>query len=161
MSWKVIKVRGRKIEFDEVQKVKITAYIPEDLNRALRELIQKKYRRYEKGLLSWEITQALYHWVYLHAGGTHKNTQATDLSNIEIKINPVNPPPKVLAVYNAVKRYIFEKMGGPVQSIDYNILKEAIEHVRGTDRRTIRKWIDLFLRYKLIKRISYSVFELT
>jgi len=38
-------------------------------------------------------------------------------------------------------------------------LIDAISAIRGTDKRTIRKWMDLFVKYKLIKWIAGEIFE--
>jgi hypothetical protein len=47
-------------------KVQLKVWISEELDGKLRELIAQKYKKYEKGLLSYEVEQALQTWLALH-----------------------------------------------------------------------------------------------
>ncbi|RLC73723.1 MAG: hypothetical protein DRI26_00095 [Chloroflexi bacterium] len=149
----VILKEGNKIKLQFTEMAHLHVLIPRSLDRALRELIARKYGEFRKGLLSWEVTQALTYWVSLH---TQKHTKSADLI-----INQVNPVPKVFIVYRQVKDYILRKHGYPVQQISYDELREAISSIRGSDPRTIKKWIRIFMESKLIKLIAPHVYELT
>jgi len=61
-----------------------------------------------------------------------------------------------------VKNYLKERYGMLMisgQHISRRFLVEAIMATRGIDPRTVRKWIKLFLQYKLIKHISGELYE--
>ena len=74
-----------------------------------------------------------------------------DTQIFEIK-NKVNPQPRVFSVYKNVKEYLKK------QGIEYQCtlekLVEAISFTRGNDRRTVRKWLNEFSKYRCIKEIS-------
>jgi len=134
-------------------KTKLQVWIPNTLNEKFRELIHQKYQKYEKGLLSYEVEMALRHWLALHT-----NTQNT----FSLSGKP-NPPPRVMHVFNQVKdwllsHYYYELQTGQQISIDH--LKKAIMVVRGSDPRTIEKWLKVFVKMKLVKPITGASWEI-
>jgi len=74
-------------------KVGLYVSISKETEKALRELIMRKYGDYRKGYLSYEVECALQAWI-----ATHKSTQ-TDST-----INRINPLPKYYLVWQDVKR---------------------------------------------------------
>jgi hypothetical protein len=135
-----------------VRKVQIWCYIPEDLNDELRQLIQEKYKHYVRGLFSWEVEQAIRHWLAMH-----KEAQGAKI------INRANPRHDVGAVFTQVKRYLLQNYYEeliPGATIPLRHLEEAIMAVRGGDKRTVRKWLELFHRFGLVKPITQAVWEL-
>ncbi|RLJ03456.1 MAG: hypothetical protein DRP08_03535, partial [Candidatus Aenigmatarchaeota archaeon] len=108
------------------RKVQLLVWIPESLNEKLRSLIQQKYNRYERGLLSYEVEMALRSWIALH---TRAQKQLTT-ERIP------NPTPKVQIVFAQVKDWLlrnyYEELV-PGQQILTQHLREAIENVRGSD----------------------------
>jgi len=48
------------------ERVKVGFFLSRDLIDRFRVLIQQKYNKYEKGLLSYEAEMALRHWLALH-----------------------------------------------------------------------------------------------
>ena len=72
----------------------------------------------------------------------------------------MNPSPKAYIVFENVKQYLRRKWGILPQQVSYSDLAEAISAVRGSDKRTIKKWISEFLKYRLIKTIAPNVYEL-
>jgi hypothetical protein len=135
-----------------VRKVQIKCYIPEDLNDELRQLIQEKYKYYTRGLFSWEVEQAIRHWL-----AVHKEAQGAKI------INPVNPRHEISVVFVQVKQYLLKKYYDelhPGATIPLKHLEEAIGAVRGNDPRTVRKWLELFHRFGLVKPITQAVWEL-
>jgi len=121
--------------------------IDPQINKELRLLIIKKHGIFYKGLLSDEINEALAHWIRLHT-----RTQ----ENIHI----INPPNKVSTTFSKVIQFLKEKYGYAPREVTYDDLVYCIDCVRGGDKRTIRKWLRAFIKYKLIKRISDHTFEI-
>lgn len=140
-------------------KVPLLVRIDKQTDKLLREFIAAKYKHYEKGLLSFEVEQAILNWVALHT-----NAQKPSQRDLNVALNIPNPHPRVLQVWWQVKAW-FEKRYGDSLSrgahLSVKLLREAIAAVRGNDERTIRKWIGEFHRYGLIKPINnvYTVWE--
>jgi len=133
-------------------RVQFKVWISKELNKKFRELIALKYKTYEKGLLSWEVEQALMNWIALHHA-KHTNAQ----------IPEPNPPPKVFKVFRQVKAYIEKEYGTTLERgahIGRPLLEKAIMAIRGSDSRTIRHWLETFHKFELIKPITAGVWEL-
>jgi hypothetical protein len=142
----------RRRRMVKTRKVRICLFISEELEAKLRALINQKYKLYEKGLLSNEVELALRNWIALHT-----NAQTT------LDINPPNPTPKVALVFAQVKQYLlnnwyYELLPG--QQIPLTHLEKAIMAVRGSDKRTVRRWLESFHKMGLVKPITASVWEL-
>lgn len=127
-----------------IMKVKLQVWINKDLNDKLRELINQKYKKYEKGNLSNEVEEALRNWIAAHTNA-HKFEQT-------------NPEPRVYKVWEEVKKVL--KDWGYFQQVNLRELKKAIAIVRGNDYRTIRKWLNEFKKFKLIKELTPQVYEI-
>jgi len=133
------------------EKVRLQIYIPDELDAKFRALVQSKYQKYEKGLLSYEAEMALRHWLSLHT-----ETQNT------LDTKPPNPIPKVSLAYMKVKEYLLSTVPGspyyfslqPGQQIPRRHLTLAISNTRGSDQRTITKWMKQFKANGLIKPIN-------
>lgn len=133
-------------------RVKVGLFIDKGLIEQFRALIQKKYNTYEKGLLSYEAEMALRNWLSLHT-----NAQTS------LDIKKPNPTPKVVIIFSQVKNYLlsnfyFELKSG--QQININHLKKAIMELRGSDTRTVNKWIHIFHKMGLIKPITSATWEI-
>jgi len=131
-------------------KKQLNVLINEDVLEKFRRLVKMKYTNL-KGVMSLEVEQALKHWILLHTQDAHKPMIASP-----------NPQPNVAIVFQQVKDYLKNKYGiefFPGQQIHRRFIVEGIRVVRGTDPRTVRKWVSLFLEYKLIKPISANLFE--
>jgi hypothetical protein len=116
-----------------------------------RNLIQKKYGEYRKGLLSFEAEEALCNWIALHASA--QNTMVT---------RPLNSEPMVMNVFMEVKRYLLNYYG-ELQSgsqVQRRHVEDAIMNVRGKDPRTVKTWLKAFYRMELIKPIAGEVWEI-
>jgi len=133
-------------------KVGIYIVLDEEIEKRLRELIARKYERVEKGLLSYEVQQAIQSWLALH---THAHTREIN--------QKANPPPIVDSIYRRVRRNLAEKYG---YSLNETIqaprihLVNAIMGVRGVDERTVKKWMNKFTEFKLVKHIAGELYEL-
>ena len=142
-------MRGRRGR--ESKKVQLKVYISYTTNEKLRELIAQKYQSYEKGLLSHEVEQAILTWIAMH-------TQAQSTP-----IHKPNPPNKVAVVFAQVKDWLlghYYDVLIPGQQILSDHLEEAIMAIRGSDQRTVRKWMEAFERFGLIKHIKGKVYEI-
>jgi len=141
--------RDRRFKEDLEQ---LHLWIPRSVVRRFRELIAVKYKTYEKGLLSWEATQALQNWIELHMG---EHTRA--------QISRPNPPANVYKVYLQVRDWMELECGREFErgnQVGAPFLEKAIAAVRGGDKRTIRKWMKLFHQFGLIKPLTAGVWEL-
>ena len=129
-----------------MEKEQIKFYIERNLNKQLRELINRKYEKYERGLLSAEINLAIAAWIdrhtQMHAGFS------------------INPRPRTAQVADAVKNYLTKKNGFRPQQVTLDELTNAISVLRGNDKRTIGKWLKEFAKWRIIKEVAPSVFEL-
>lgn len=133
-------------------KVQMGFYISRDLERKFREFLAFKYQTIERGLISNEIEQALEHWIALH----------TKAQKSEMSVAP-NPLPRVSKVYLSIKHYMVTHFYGvlePGAVVHNKYLREAISQVRGSDERTIKKWLRIFDGAHLIKWISPTLWEL-
>jgi hypothetical protein len=135
-----------------LRKVKVGVFINEDLMARFRKLIMEKYNKYEKGLLSYEVENALRYWIALHTNAQNTMTK-----------NKPNPTPKVISVWMQVKEYLLKNWYIeliPGQQIARVHLEKAITAVRGGDRRTIDKWLNIFVKMGLVKPITSATWEI-
>jgi hypothetical protein len=134
---------------------KILICISPETDGKLRELIVKKHGRYERGLLSREVEEALVNWILLHRG-------EREIFKGNSQSQQVNPPNKIHRVWQEVKDYLLKKYYqdlSPTQTIAEKHLVEAIKAVRGSDPKTVRKHLRNFQEFKLIKHISGAIWE--
>lgn len=127
-------------------KIKTSLYIDKELWENFKELALKKYGKFH-GSLTAEVEMALRSWLNAH----------TKAHKLDVK-NTVNPIPKVFVVYDKVKSYL--KKEGIIYQTHVSKLYEAISVVRGNDKRTVRKWMEEFVKWGLIKEISSQIYEL-
>jgi len=130
-------------------KAQLNVIVSRKLLNELKKLISWKHGEYRKGLLSQEVEEALWCWVRMH---TQKHTNSTD--------EPPVKGGKIEKVWDRIRQLIKEKYGFMPQQISRRDLEWAIAEVRGGDKRTISKWIRLFLQYKYIDTVNPSVFKI-
>ena len=131
-------------------KVQILLWINKNVDTKFRYLIQQKYTNYEKGLLSYEAEMALRNWIAMH-------------TNAQKPLISPNPIPKVQIAFAQVKEYLTSNHYvelSPGQQINMKHIKEAIMSVRGSDPRTINKWIKVFSKFHLIKPVVGNIWEI-
>ncbi len=133
-------------------KVQLHCNISEDVDKRLRAFIAQKYVKYEKGLLSIEVEDAIKYWVSLH---TREQSQLTS--------TPINPMPSASLIFARVRQYLAQTyFCGDLRqgtAVPTKLIKEAIGAIRGTDHRTIEKWLHIFSNFHLIKAISTTTWE--
>ena len=126
------------------KKVKVRFLIDDVLVMKFRQFVAEQYGKVSHGLLSFEVAQALQAWM-----STHKSTQT------QLVHHPPNPIPNVFLVREQVKAYLKDTLGyDQIYKIPKTHLIIAISALRGTDKRTIDKWIKLFEKYKIIKWVT-------
>jgi hypothetical protein len=144
-----------------MKKRPIHIWLTPEIDDKLRELIAKKYSKYEKGLLSHEIEEALKNWLLLHTQAQNSKLGAPNAIKPTF-INTINPGLKVHTVWEQVKDYLLKNYYAelkPSQQILDVHLRQAIKAVRGSDPRTVRRWLKLFQEFGLVKHISGAIWE--
>ncbi|MEM2578520.1 MAG: hypothetical protein QXV88_06540, partial [Candidatus Bathyarchaeia archaeon] len=142
-------------EENRIIKVKVGFFLSKNVIERIRLLIQEKYSEYGRGLLSYEVEMALRHWLALH-------TKTQNLKETKEAVKP-NPTPKAAIIFAEVKNYLLTHYYMellPGQQIPRKHLEEAIMAVRGTDPRTIEKWLKTFHKMGLIKPITTATWEI-
>ena len=131
------------------KKIKFGVYIDPALALKFRQFVAEQYGKASKGLISFEAAQALQAWI-----STHKSTQS------ELVHKPPNPVPNVFEVKQQIKEYLISTFGyDQIYKIPKAQLIMAVSALRGTDKRTIEKWVRLFEKYHVIKWVTPNVVE--
>ena len=126
------------------KKVRMGIWVDPALALKFRQFVAEQYGKVSRGLLSFEVSQALQAWI-----GTHKSTQT------QIVHKTPNPTPNVFTVKEEVKKYLMNTFGyEQIYKIPKSQLIIAISALRGTDERTIKKWVKLFEKYHVIKWVT-------
>jgi hypothetical protein len=118
--------------------------VPEEVDQQLREYISTTYLRFEKGLLSHVIIQAIIKLIDedTHTHESDSPRKSNDYYNVKNR-----------KVIEEIKNYLIERYGyQQPKEIPEKHLIEAISEIRGGDRRTIRNWIEVLVRGGYIRR---------
>jgi len=154
-------------------KVQLNIIIDEKVANELYNLVKIKYQGL-KGGLSYEVEEALKNWLALHAQNARKNGDPernpyNGFETVEVRQNNLGSsvgltvPSKVHQAFDQVKEYLRTKYGYeffPGQQVHFKLLREAIAATRGSDGRTIERWLNTFSLFGLIKPISPNVWEI-
>jgi hypothetical protein len=136
------------------KKVPLYVFVSEDLAIRLRRFIALKHQTTEKGLLSFEVEQALMN---------HLAVQSTQQQNTQIKrSHSQNQILKVKKVMEDIQKYLIESelyVDIP-QFILEKHLDQAIANLRGVDKRTIKIWKQSLEQYGHIKKAGLSRYEI-
>jgi hypothetical protein len=131
------------------KKVRLGVWLNPVLDQKFREFVAQQYGKVSRGLLSFEASQALQAWI-----STHKGTQT------ELMHKSPNPVPNVFVVKEEVKKYLQETFGyDQIYKVPKTQIIIALNSIRGTDERTVKKWMKLFEKYKVIKWVTPNVVE--
>jgi len=122
--------------------VQLKVYIPVDLYERLLRVAPEIYGSF-RGSLSHVVEIAL--------------RQYLPLSGERIRRNPKR---KVVDVFKEVVKVIHEMVGGelPPDSAPERLIEKAIQEVRGSDPKTVKKWLRLFKENGLIKLMYKTKF---
>lgn len=104
-------------------------------------------------MLSQEGEIALRYWLSLHTD-TQKQTEKSS----KLKVTP-----KVQSIFFQIKdflliEYYYELPKG--QQIPTVHLRRAIQNIRGSDERTVKKWLKIFHKNGLIKPVTSATWEI-
>lgn len=126
------------------EKVMVTAYIDKELYDQLLTVAPRFYGC-NRGAISYAIEEALRQWL---APRVHTQVHT-------------NPSDKIRTRFRAVMERVKELLGLPYapKEVPSKALEIAIAQACGTDPRTIRKYMSLFERVGLIKRLSHNLIE--
>jgi len=137
----------------KMERIRIHLFISKEILEDFRKLIMWKYERYEKGLLSYEAEMALRAWLAEHTKAQKSIDQR----------KKANPTPRVIIAFAEVKDYLLRKYYDellPGQQIPRRHLEEAIINTRGSDPRTIHKWLRVFERMGLVKCVTSASWKI-
>jgi len=135
----------RYLEMVRKRKRSLYVKIDEELYERLWELIKAKYRGSPRGALSLEVQNAIAAWI--DAQHTQKHTK------------PLNPNlPRTHQICSQIVHYL--KLKGYTNQVSYGALTSAIATIRGSDARTIKKWVRILLQFGFIKRVGTYIYEI-
>jgi hypothetical protein len=141
-------------------KARLDVLIDKEVMKKFRELVKMKHELLH-GALSYEVEEALRHWIMEHTRTQSPGTQA-QVQAQRVEASKYNPPPRYLKVWLQVKEYL-----EGVLKYDFNFtrhllhddLVRAVAAVRGPDGRTLKKWPRVFEECGILKRISPKLYE--
>lgn len=131
------------------EKVQLKVYLDKRLVDDLWDLIEKKYKK-TYGALSSEVQDALAHWISEHQETLELHT------NTHKVINPSLPGSHRQA--RQIIDYLREQ-GFHLQCKDKD-LQKAIINTRGSDSRTIKKWMLFLVDNGYMKWITHRTLEI-
>ncbi len=124
------------------RKVKVGFFLPVDLVSEFRELVARKYGTLQRGLLSLEAELALRRWISQH---TKAQTPLQALPAAHSRVDVV-----FMQVINYISTHYMEDIRLNCY-IPVKFIREAISQIRGSDRRTLKKWLEVFVRHGYLK----------
>jgi len=143
-------------------KVGLYISINEEVLKKFKELVKMKHDKL-RDALSYEVEQALAHWLLEHARTQSPATiPPSQVSGLQLEVKKLNPPIRYLRVWLEVKKYLEEKMlydFTKYRQVHVDDLKMAIGAVRGDERRTLNRWLGSFEKYGILKKISPKFYE--
>lgn len=146
-------------------KVGLYVSISEEVLKKFKELVRMKHDKL-RDALSYEVEQALAHWLLEHTRAQSPATVPTippsQVADLKLEVRKFNPPIRYLKVWLEVKKYLEEKLlydFSKTRQVHVDDLKVAIGAVRGDEPRTLRRWPETFERYGILKRISPKFYE--
>ena len=134
------------------EKVKVCLSVSRKLFQQYRQFLAEKFGEMRKGLISSEIENAIAVYMAEHERHTHTEQKH--------EIKSPNPTPRVQKVRESIKSYLqFEFGYDVIYQVPLTQVKQAIAMTRGTDERTIRKWLDTFEEYYLMRYVGANMVE--
>lgn len=134
------------MEYDD--KIQFKVYLSNGVVERFRRFIASKHQKYRRGLLSLEVEQALMHHIASY------NTQQQSTQKSILSQQPRNQKqPKVLALKEDIFKYLIDSeqyIDTPGYITDRQLF-DAIGMLKGTDQRTIRKWMIILQQYGIIR----------
>jgi len=125
-------------------KKQVKIYLDKDVYERLWRLIKAKYSS-TYGALSVEVQNAIVAWLNAHNAQEHTN-----------KVNP--DVPRIFKICHAIILHL--RRQGYINQVSLRDLASAIAETRGSDARTVKKWIKTLLEFGFIKRVSTYTYEI-
>ena len=122
--------------------------VDEVIHSKLWDFIRKKYDKNVYGALSFEVEKAIEY--YLQAAGMHTNTHKFEDSTL----------PRTHRYCREIIRWLKDHYPG-YERFTVSQIREAIMNVRGSDDRTLRKWLRNLVRLGYLKPVNNRVFKLS
>jgi hypothetical protein len=147
-------------------KARLDVLIDKEVMKKFRELVKMKHELLH-GALSYEVEEALKHWILEHTRTQSLGGQAREQAQAQaqaqgIEASKYNPPPRYLKVWLQVKEYLESALKYDFEYTHHLLhedLVRAVAAVRGSDERTLRKWPRVFEECGILKRISPKLYE--
>ena len=130
-------------------KRRIHVRIDEDVYDKLVNLIRKKFVNLY-GALSFEVQEAIAHWISEHEESLDMHTNTHKL------VNPMMPRSHV----NAREIMTELRSKGFILQCSMKDLRRAIEQTRGSDERTIKKWTKFLVDNGYMKFVTHRILEI-
>ena len=126
-----------------MKKEKVGVYVrfTPDTHEKLWDYIKAKYPKSTYGALSLEVEEAVKDMLSI---SKHTQTQTS------VVLSPLETCGFIVDVLRA---------NGIEKEVSLAMLKGVIHKVRGTDPRTVKKWIGLLCDHNYLKRKTYNIFE--
>ena len=138
------------LESRKRRKVRILIHLSDDIDEKLRKFIALKYQKVQKGLLSYEVEQAIRNHICVY--NIQQSTQA--------RPSDENQYSRVSQLRDQIILYLIEVHGveNPKGIIEKH-LDESIGRMRGIDPRTIKNWKQRFLEYGCIRKSGSHYYD--
>jgi len=132
------------------KKVQLKVYVDPDLLERLWSIIRKKWSERTYGARAAEVSDAIAYWINRHQETLelHTNTH-----------KPINPAfPRVHLICRQIVEAV--KKRGFTFQVPASVVEKEIGEIRGSDRRTIRKWLKNLTKYGYMKWIQLRLLEI-
>ena len=147
----------KKLTINE-EYVHLKVSIPKSVSTRFRELVNMKHPRFEKGVLSYELEQAMRQYIASYMT-THTHIDAK--VQPQIKAEQSNPNPTIYKLKQDIFKYFIDSqlyLEVP-QFVPTQHLVNAIAALKGVDNRTVKKYLQLLERFGCIKKSGTHVYE--
>lgn len=138
----------------EKKKVPLYVFIYAETDKTFRKFIALKYQRIEKGLLSYEVEQALSNYMRIQNSLTQQqqHTQNTKAGKLLLELEKTK--------CNMIEYLKSEFHYEDIRFVPETHLDMALTGVRGiTDPRSLKKWKGLLIRCGFAKKSGPQQYE--
>lgn len=136
----------------------VTLCLEPKINSKFRSLIAEKYGTIARGLISHEVNRALEFWVDVHTKA--QTEQSPKIPSFFL--SSLNQP-RIYRDFIKVKEYLLARYYHellPGQRINGKHLREAVSNSFGSDKRTIKKYLENFVSNGFIRHIAGEEWEI-
>jgi len=144
--------KEEKIKKYRSRRKPLLVWVNEETDEALRKFIAKEYGTIFKGIISYVVEKAILSYIEDPA---HKHT-STNSKNCMSSIQKS----KIREVFLEIKEYISGKYDINFDEVDECpkvFVEEAIKVIRGSDKRTVKKWLRQLVELRYIEIVDNLV----